>query len=117
MDRLALFQTIGLLTASNIFMNLAWYSHLGRLKASAWWVAVLASWGLAFFEYSLMVPANRIGVDGGLSVPQLKILQEALTLTVFVPVCLLVLKHPITLDFVWAALCLLGAVYFIFRSH
>ena len=78
---------------------------------------MLASWGLAFFEYSLMVPANRIGVAGGLSVPQLKILQEALTLTVFVPVCLLVLQHPITLDFVWAALCLLGAVYFIFRSH
>jgi uncharacterized protein (DUF486 family) len=116
MDRFALWQTIVLLTASNVFMNLAWYAHLGRMKTSVWWVAVLASWGLAFFEYSLMVPANRIGAAGGLTVPQLKILQEALTLTVFVPVCLLVLKQPITLDFLWAGLCLVGAVYFIFRS-
>lgn len=117
MDRHALWQTVGLLTLSNLFMNLAWYGHLKNLKNSALWIAILASWGIAFFEYILMVPANRIGAAGGISLPQLKILQESITLAVFVPLCVLVFKQPIKLDYLWAGLCLLGAVYFVFRSQ
>ncbi len=116
MDRHALWQTVGLLTLSNLFMNLAWYGHLRGLKHSAWWIAVLASWSIAFFEYLLMVPANRIGAAGGLALPQLKILQEAITLMVFVPLCVFVFQQPVKLDYLWAAFCLLGAVYFVFRG-
>ncbi len=112
----ALWQTVGLLTLSNVFMNLAWYGHLGSLKARAWWIAVLASWGIAFFEYLIMVPANRIGAAGGLTLPQLKILQEVITLSVFVPLCVFVLKQPVKQDYLYAALCMVGAVYFVFRA-
>ena len=112
-----LLQTIGLLTLSNIFMTLAWYGHLGELKKKPLWIAVLASWGIAFFEYVLQVPANRVGVQGGYSVSQLKIVQEAISLAVFVPIAYLMLREPIRWDYLWAALCILGAVYFIFRSR
>jgi uncharacterized protein (DUF486 family) len=105
----------GLLFASNIFMTFAWYAHLKELSSKPWWIAALASWGIALFEYLLMVPANRIGYTE-LSLPQLKIMQEAITLTVFVPFALLYMKQPFKLDYLWASLCILGAVYFIFRS-
>jgi uncharacterized protein (DUF486 family) len=104
-----------LLVASNIFMTFAWYAHLKNLSAQPWWIAALASWGIALFEYLLMVPANRIGFTQ-LSLPQLKILQEAITLAVFVPFAILYMNQPIKLDYLWAALCILGAVYFIFRG-
>ena len=104
-----------LLAASNVFMTFAWYAHLKNLAASPWWVAALASWGIALFEYLLQVPANRIG-HGALSLAQLKILQEAITLVVFVPFAVLYMKQPLKLDYLWAALCLMGAVYFAFRS-
>ena len=104
-----------LLAASNVFMTFAWYAHLKNLAAKPWWIAALASWGIAFFEYLLMVPANRIGYTA-LSLPQLKILQEAITLTVFVPFALLYMKQPLKLDYLWASLCIVGAVYFIFRG-
>src|SRR5512139_1695477 len=107
--------TILLLTASNVFMTFAWYAHLKNLSTRAWYVAALASWGIALFEYLLQVPANRIGYTV-LSLPQLKILQEAITLTVFVPFAVLYMKAPLKLDYLWAALCILGAVYFMFRS-
>lgn len=116
MDRHALWQTVGLLTLSNLFMNLAWYGHLKNLKHSAVWIAILASWGIALLEYIFMVPANRIGAAGGITLPQLKILQETVTLTVFVPLCIFVFQQPIKLDYLWAAFCLMGAVYFVFRS-
>ncbi|HET7198698.1 MAG TPA: DMT family protein [Burkholderiales bacterium] len=96
-------------------MTFAWYAHLRNLSARAWWVAALASWGIALFEYLLQVPANRIGYTQ-LSLPQLKILQEAITLTVFVPFALLYMKQPLKLDYLWASLCILGAVYFVFRG-
>jgi uncharacterized protein (DUF486 family) len=105
-----------LLTASNVFMTFAWYGHLRWFEQRLWIVAVLASWGIALFEYLLMVPANRIGHAGGLSLAQLKIMQEVITLAVFVPFALLFMKQPLKLDFLWAALCLVGAVYFVFRS-
>ncbi|MGE4053787.1 MAG: DMT family protein [Vicinamibacterales bacterium] len=108
-------QTILLLLCSNVFMTFAWYAHLRDLRSRPLLVAVLASWGLAFFEYLLQVPANRIGY-AQLQLPQLKILQEVIALTVFVPFALLYMKQPIKLDFLWAGLCLMGAVYFIFRS-
>lgn len=108
-------QTTGLLVLSNIFMTLAWYGHLKSLGGKPWIVAALISWGIALFEYLLQVPANRIGATA-LSLPQLKILQEVITLTVFVPFVVLYMKQPIKLDFLWAALCMVGAVYFIFRS-
>ncbi|HEX4873066.1 MAG TPA: DMT family protein [Nevskiaceae bacterium] len=111
-----LLQTTGLLLVSNVFMTFAWYAHLRELGSRPLWMAVLVSWGIAFFEYLVMVPANRIGYGGGLSLAQLKILQEALTLLVFVPFALLYMKQPLRLDFLWAGLCLLGAVYFIFRG-
>ncbi|MBK6660030.1 MAG: DMT family protein [Proteobacteria bacterium] len=108
--------TIGLLTASNVFMTFAWYAHLKTLNHKPWLVAALVSWGIALFEYLLQVPANRIG-HSALSLGQLKILQEVITLTVFVPFAWLYMKEPPKLDYLWAALCLLGAVYFVFRSR
>jgi uncharacterized protein (DUF486 family) len=107
--------TAGLLIASNVFMTFAWYAHLKELSAKPWWIAALASWGIALFEYLLMVPANRIGY-GEMSLPQLKILQEAITLAVFVPFAILYMKVPLKLDYLWAALCIIAAVYFIFRG-
>ena len=104
-----------LLVASNVFMTFAWYAHLKHLSARPWWIAALASWGIALFEYLLQVPANRIGFTQ-YSLPQLKIVQEAVTLTVFVPFALFYMNQPLKLDYLWAALCILGAVYFIFRG-
>jgi len=108
-------KTIVLLTASNIFMTFAWYGHLKNLASKPWYVAALISWGIALFEYLLQVPANRIG-HTELEVGQLKIMQEAITLTVFVPFAILYLKEPVRLNYLWAALCLCGAVYFVFRK-
>jgi uncharacterized protein (DUF486 family) len=108
--------TIALLTLSNVFMTFAWYAHLKELAHRPWLWAALASWGIALFEYLLQVPANRIGFTV-LSVPQLKILQEVITLSVFVPFSLFYLREPLKLDYLWAGLCLLGAVYFIFRGR
>ena len=104
-----------LLTASNLFMSFAWYGHLKHLQSSPWWTAALVSWGIALFEYLLMVPANRIGFRV-MSVAQLKILQEVITLTVFVPFAIMYMGEPVKLDYLWAALCMMGAVYFIFRG-
>jgi len=108
-------QTAALLALSNVFMTFAWYAHLKNLNGKAWWVAALASWGIALFEYLLQVPANRIGY-GALSLGQLKIMQEAITLAVFVPFVIFYMGQPLKLDYLWAALCILGAVYFVFRS-
>ena len=108
-------QTILLLVASNVFMTFAWYGHLKNMATSPWYIAALVSWGIALFEYLLQVPANRIGYTQ-FSVAQLKIMQEVITLTVFVPFAMLYLKEPFKLDYLWAALCMVGAVYFIFRS-
>jgi uncharacterized protein (DUF486 family) len=105
----------GLLALSNVFMTFAWYAHLKELSAKPWWIAALVSWSIALFEYLLMVPANRIGY-AELSLPQLKIMQEAITLVVFVPFAILYMKQPLKLDYLWASLCILAAVYFIFRS-
>jgi uncharacterized protein len=110
-----LFATVGLLTCSNIFMTFAWYAHLRNLRGKAWYVAALVSWAIALFEYMLQVPANRIGYSA-MSLSQLKVLQEVITLSVFVPFAVLYMRHPLKLDFLWAGLCLMGAVYFIFRS-
>jgi uncharacterized protein (DUF486 family) len=107
--------TIGLLVLSNIFMTFAWYAHLRDLRAQPVLIAVGASWGIAFFEYLLQVPANRIGYTT-LQLSQLKIIQEVIALAVFVPFAVLYMKQPVRLDFLWAGLCLMGAVYFIFRS-
>ncbi len=107
--------TTGLLVASNVFMTFAWYAHLRNLSAKPWWIAALASWGIALFEYLLQVPANRIGY-GELSLAQLKIVQEVVTLVVFVPFVLLYMKQPLKLDYLWASLCMLAAVYFVFRG-
>ncbi len=107
--------TIVLLICSNIFMTFAWYAHLRDLSAKPWFIAVLVSWGIAFFEYTLQVPANRIGFRS-LDLGQLKILQEVITLTVFVPFAVFYMKQPFRTDFIWAGLCLLGAVYFMFRG-
>ncbi|MDP3294995.1 MAG: DMT family protein [Nevskia sp.] len=107
-------QTAGLLLLSNLFMTWAWYGHLKTLGDKPLWIAILSSWGIALFEYALMVPANRIGF-GSLSLAQLKILQEVITLLVFVPFALLVMKQPMKLDFLWAGVCMCAAVYFIFR--
>jgi uncharacterized protein (DUF486 family) len=108
-------QTVGLLVASNLFMTIAWYGHLKNLAAKPWWFAALVSWGIALAEYLLQVPANRIGF-GYFSLGQLKIIQEVVTLAVFVPFAVLVMDQPLKLDYLWAALCLMGAVYFIFRT-
>ena len=107
--------TAALLAASNVFMTFAWYAHLRNLSAKPWWIAALASWAIALFEYLLQVPANRIGYTQ-LSLPQLKILQEVITLAVFVPFALIYMKQPLKLDYLWASLCILGAVYFVFRG-
>jgi uncharacterized protein (DUF486 family) len=107
--------TAGLLAASNVFMTFAWYAHLRNLSAKPWWIAALASWGIALFEYLLQVPANRIGYTQ-LSLAQLKILQEVITLTVFVPFAVLYMQQPLKLDYLWASLCILAAVYFVFRG-
>ena len=104
-----------LLLASNVFMTFAWYAHLKTLMDRPWYVAAVVSWGIAFFEYLLQVPGNRIGY-AQLSLPQLKILQEVITLSVFVPFAVFYMRKPLRLDYLWAALCILGAVYFVFRS-
>jgi len=104
-----------LLTVSNLFMTFAWYGHLKHLQGSPWWTAALASWGIALFEYLLQVPANRIGY-GVMSLAQLKIMQEVITLSVFVPFAAMYMDQPVKMDYLWAGLCLLGAIYFIFRS-
>ena len=109
-------RTAGLLILSNIFMTFAWYAHLRNLGDRKWYVAALVSWGIALFEYLLQVPANRIGYTA-YDLGQLKILQEAITLTVFVPFAVLYMKQPLRLDYLWAGLCIVAAVYFIFRSH
>ncbi len=108
-------KTLLRLTISNVFMTFAWYAHLKELSARPLYVAVLVSWGIALFEYAFQVPANRIGYQA-LSLGQLKVLQEVITLTVFVPFVIFYMHQPLKLDYVWAALCLLGAVYFVFRS-
>ena len=110
-------QTVLLLVASNVFMTIAWYGHLKNLATAPWYVAALVSWGIALAEYLLQVPANRIGFQqAGFTVGQLKIMQEVITLAVFVPFVVLYLKEPLKLDYLWAALCMVGAVYFIFRN-
>ena len=111
-----LLRTALLLTASNVFMTFAWYAHLKNLNERKWYIAALASWGIALFEYLLQVPANRIGYTA-LTLPQLKMLQEVITLTVFVPFAVLYMKQPVKLDYLWASLCILGAVYFMFRGY
>jgi uncharacterized protein (DUF486 family) len=108
-------KTVLLLTASNIFMTFAWYGHLKNLASKPWYVAALVSWGIALFEYLLQVPANRIG-HSQLEIGQLKIMQEAITLTVFVPFAIFYMKEPVRLNYLWAGLCLCGAVYFVFRK-
>jgi uncharacterized protein (DUF486 family) len=108
-------QTISLLILSNVFMTFAWYAHLKNLNNKPWLLAALASWGIAFFEYMVQVPANRIG-HSQFQVGQLKILQEVITLTVFVPFSLFYLKEPLKLNYLWAALCMCAAVYFLFRE-
>ena len=108
-------RTVVLLTLSNVFMTFAWYAHLKTLSQKPWIVAALVSWGIALFEYLLQVPANRVGYTV-MTLPQLKILQEVITLSVFVPFVLLYMRQPLKLDYLWAALCILGAVYFVFRK-
>ncbi len=110
-----LLQTSLLLIASNVFMTFAWYAHLRNLNDKPWWIAALVSWGIALAEYMLQVPANRIGYTV-YSLGQLKILQEVITLSVFVPFAVMYMREPLKLDYLWAALCLVGAVYFIFRT-
>ncbi|KER09529.1 MAG: membrane protein [[Candidatus Thermochlorobacteriaceae] bacterium GBChlB] len=111
----ALLQTTLLLVLSNLLMLYAWYGHLKNLADRAWYIAAVVSWGIALFEYLLQVPANRIGYTE-YNLSQLKILEEAISLTVFVPFAVLYMKQPLKLDYLWAALCIFGAVYFIFRS-
>ena len=110
-----LVRTVVLLTLSNVFMTFAWYAHLKHLNQKPWLVAALVSWGIALFEYLLQVPANRVGYTV-LTLPQLKILQEVITLSVFVPFVVFYMGKPFKLDYLWAALCLMGAVYFVFRG-
>lgn len=110
-----LLKTSLLLICSNVFMTFAWYAHLRNLSDKRWFIAAIVSWGIALFEYLLQVPANRIGYTT-LSLPQLKILQEVITLSVFAPFAFFYMHQPVKLDYVWAGMCLLGAVYFIFRS-
>ena len=111
----ALPKTVLLLMCSNVFMTFAWYAHLKTLDDKPLWIAIAASWSIALFEYAFQVPANRIGFDGGISLARLKIVQEVITLCVFIPFAILYMKQPISLNFVWAGLCLVGAVYFVFR--
>lgn len=110
-----LLKTVLLLTLSNVFMTFAWYAHLKNLSDKPWYVAAFLSWGIALFEYLLQVPANRIGYSS-LSLSQLKLLQEVITLSVFLPFAIFYMHQPLKLDFLWAGMCLLGAVYFIFRA-
>lgn len=112
---IVLLQTVVLLSMSNVFMTFAWYGHLKELNNRPWIVAALVSWGIALFEYLLQVPANRIGYTQ-FSVGQLKILQEVITLSVFLPFSVFFMRQPLRLDYLWAALCILGAVYFMFRG-
>lgn len=114
--RVIVAQTVGLLFLSNVFMTFAWYAHLKELDDRPWYAAAFISWGIAFFEYLIQVPANRIGYTA-LTLPQLKIIQEVITLCVFVPFAIFYMKQKITLDFLWAALCLCGAVFFVFRGY
>ncbi|MBV2234148.1 MAG: DMT family protein [Sterolibacterium sp.] len=107
-------QAVLLLTASNVFMTFAWYAHLKNLNDKPWWFAALASWGIALFEYLLQVPANRIGYQS-LDLAQLKMIQEVITLMVFIPFAIFYMQQPVKLDYLWATLCMLAAVYFIFR--
>jgi uncharacterized protein len=109
-------KTVALLLCSNVFMTFAWYGHLRNLSDRKWYVAAVLSWGIAFFEYMLMVPANRIGAQT-LSLPQLKIIQEVVTLSVFIPFAVIYMKQPLRMDFLWAALCIVAAVFFMFRGH
>lgn len=108
-------QTTLLLVLSNLFMTFAWYGHLKNLNSAHWYIAALASWGIALFEYMLQVPANRIGFQQ-LNLSQLKIMQEVITLSVFVPFSMFYMHQPFKLDYLWSGVCLLGAVYFIFRT-
>jgi uncharacterized protein (DUF486 family) len=110
-------RTVALLSASNVFMTFAWYGHLKYLEQRPWVIAALLSWGIALFEYLLQVPGNRIGYTSGLTLAQLKIVQEVITLLVFVPFALVFMRQPLKLDFLWAGLCMVGAVYFVFRSQ
>ena len=110
-----LVKTIGLLVCSNVFMTFAWYAHLRDMKAKPWFIAALVSWGIALFEYLLQVPANRIGHQV-MNVGQLKILQECIALSVFIPFSILYMKEKPSMDYVWAGLCILGAAFFMFRS-
>ena len=115
MNTTVLAQTVGLLALSNVFMTFAWYAHLKELSSKPWFIAALVSWGVALFEYLLQVPANRIGYTA-LSLGQLKIMQEIITLAVFVPFAMFYMDQPLKLDYLWAALCMVGAAYFIFRA-
>ncbi|MCB5189380.1 DMT family protein [Methylobacillus arboreus] len=108
-------KTVLLLSVSNVFMTFAWYAHLKNLNDKPWYIAALLSWGIALVEYLFQVPANRIGYTA-LSLPQLKILQEVISLTVFLPFAIFYMQQPVKLDFLWAGLCLVGAVYFMFRT-
>jgi uncharacterized protein len=108
-------RTIVLLVCSNVFMTFAWYGHLRNLSTRPWYVAAIVSWGIALFEYLLQVPANRIGYTQ-MSLAQLKILQEVITLGVFVPFAVVYMRQPLKWDYLWAALCIVGAVYFMFRG-
>jgi uncharacterized protein (DUF486 family) len=110
-----LLKTVLLLSLSNVFMTFAWYAHLKNLSDKPWYIAAFLSWGIALFEYMLQVPANRIGYSA-LSLSQLKLLQEVITLSVFLPFAIFYMHQPLKLDFLWAGMCLLGAVYFIFRA-
>ena len=112
---MTILKTVGLLICSNVFMTFAWYAHLRNLRSKPLIVAILVSWGIALFEYMLQVPGNRIG-NTVLDLSQLKIIQEVITLTVFVPFAVLYMKQPVKLDFLWAGLCIMGAVYFVFRA-
>ena len=109
-------RVVFLLICSNVFMTFAWYGHLKNLANKPWYIAAFISWGIALFEYLLQVPANRLGHAGGVSLAQLKIMQEVIALSVFVPFSILYMKEPVKLNFLWAALCMLGAVYFIFKD-
>jgi uncharacterized protein (DUF486 family) len=109
-------KTAGLLTISNVFMTFAWYAHLKDFNTKPWIIAALVSWGIALFEYLVQVPANRIGYTGGMSLGQLKVMQEVITLAVFIPFAMFYMKQPLKLDFLWATLCLVGAAYFMFRK-
>ncbi|MBU0960537.1 MAG: DMT family protein [Proteobacteria bacterium] len=111
----AIFISVGLLCCSNVFMTFAWYGHLKNLSSKPWIIAALVSWGIALFEYLLQVPANRVGYQV-MNLGQLKILQEVITLSIFVPFSVLFMKEEMRLDFLWAGLCILGAVFFIFRQ-